>query len=344
MASIVERGGKFLVRVTKKGHPQVNKTFTARRDAERFAKSVEVDIERGVFKQDRGDRVVFRDLLIRYLAEITPGKRGCYAEGNRLRAMLAPVSVARRMLDKPVEDLKPHHVVSWRDARLKQVAPGSVAREWGTLAHVLQVARLDWGFEWIRTPFAGVRKPEVRDGRDRRISADELEAVCKSALHPDLEVFVRLAIETAARRSELLALEWRDVDLKRSVMTLRQTKNGEVRTVPLSPVAVGLLRSTPRNLDGRVFTVKPLTITQAFTRAVLRARRDYVTKGGDDPQYLTGLRLHDCRHEACSRLAELGLSTMELAAISGHKTVQLLARYTHLRPEDLAVKLARLSV
>ncbi len=54
---------------------------------------------------------------------------------------------------------------------------------------------------------------------------------------------------------------------------------------------------------------------------------------------IIGLRFHDLRHEAVSRLVEAGLSDQEVAAISGHKSMQMLKRYTHLRAEDLVLKL-----
>jgi len=54
---------------------------------------------------------------------------------------------------------------------------------------------------------------------------------------------------------------------------------------------------------------------------------------------IDGLRFHDLRHEATSRLFELALNPMEIAAITGHKTLVMLKRYTHLRAEDLAQKL-----
>lgn len=54
---------------------------------------------------------------------------------------------------------------------------------------------------------------------------------------------------------------------------------------------------------------------------------------------ITGLTFHDLRHEAITHLAEHGLTIMELQAISGHKTMQMLLKYTHLRAEDLALKL-----
>ena len=217
MASIVQRGDRFLVRVTRKGHPQINKSFSTMRDARQFAATVEADIVRGTLRVDRGERITYRELVERYLRDVTPTKRGGRDEAYRITAMLRPDSVARPMLDKWVADLRPHHVATWRDARSKQVAASTVVREWAILSHVLEVARLDWGHTGIESPFKAIRKPVVRDARDRRISQAELDAICSATQSAELAVFVRLAVESAARRSELLALEWRDVNLRKRV-------------------------------------------------------------------------------------------------------------------------------
>ena len=93
--------------------------------------------------------------------------------------------------------------------------------------------------------------------------------------------------------------------------------------MPLSSRAVVTLEALPRNLDGRVFGVTYEGIHQSYVRACRRAS-------------ITGLTFHDLRHEATSRLFEKGLNPMQVAAITGHKTLQMLKRYTHLRAEDLA--------
>jgi len=125
----------------------------------------------------------------------------------------------------------------------------------------------------------------------------------------------------------LLSLRWADVDLKRRFAMLHETKNGEERAVPLTSSAVAVLQALPRDISGRVIPQNRMTIYKAFEHACRRA-------GIDD------YRWHDLRHEALSRLAERGdLSVLELAAVSGHKTLQMLKRYTHLRAEDLARKL-----
>jgi integrase len=106
------------------------------------------------------------------------------------------------------------------------------------------------------------------------------------------------------------------------------TKNGEARRVPLSTGALAVLREAGqvRALDGRVFPIPPQSLAHAWSAACARA-------GVDD------LHFHDLRHEAVSRLFERGLSMMEVASISGHKTLSMLQRYTHLRAEDLSAKM-----
>jgi len=94
-----------------------------------------------------------------------------------------------------------------------------------------------------------------------------------------------------------------------------------------------------RRLDGRVFGLTDSQVSHGLLTATRKARKEYARQGGDDERYLVDLHFHDLRHEAVSRLFELGLNPMEVASISGHKTLAMLKRYTHLRAEDLARKL-----
>ena len=111
--------------------------------------------------------------------------------------------------------------------------------------------------------------------------------------------------------------------------------------VPLSTEAVRVLSNLPRRLDGKVWGIESVSITHAFVRAIARARKAYEKECGgqgarSDPTFLTNLTFHDLRHEATSRFFEKGLNPMQVAAITGHKTLQMLKRYTHLKAEDLA--------
>jgi integrase len=142
---------------------------------------------------------------------------------------------------------------------------------------------------------------------------------------------VTLALETGMRLGELLTLQWEQIKLDRKVAYLPITKNGEARTVPLSPKAIEVLKAIPRHLNNpKVFWswTRPDSFQNAWRRTVAKAE-------------ISDLKFHDLRHEATSRLFERGLRLPEVAAITGHKTWQMLRRYTHLRAEDLAIKLAR---
>ncbi len=128
------------------------------------------------------------------------------------------------------------------------------------------------------------------------------------------------------RQGELLSLEWKDINLVRRVAYLPETKNSEARSVPLSSKAVNVFSKLPRRIDGKVFGVSGAHASKTFRETCEKLN-------------IEDLRWHDLRHEACSRLFEKGLNPMEVASISGHKTLQMLKRYTHLRAEDLAAKL-----
>lgn len=128
------------------------------------------------------------------------------------------------------------------------------------------------------------------------------------------------------RRGEISSIIWEDIDLQKRIIYLWDTKNGEDRQVPLSSKAVELIESIPKRNDGRLFGMTAHAISYAFIRACKRVK-------------LEDLHFHDLRHEAISRMFEKNLNVMEVGAISGHKTLQMLKRYTHLNAEELALKL-----
>jgi integrase len=328
------------VRITSNGK-QHNKTFSSKEEARIYALEAEASLGKQTFVAD--ERITLGEVLRRYVEEVTPQKRGAAEETDRIRHLLHPDNPAHSLTKLSLCKLTPPAVAQWRDTRRKQVAAATVGREWSILQHALEVARREWGYNLPNNPFRSVKRPEIRNSRTRRVEQSEIDAIVSASESAELAGLVALAVETAARRGELLALRWEEVSLPKQVATLRVTKNGEVRQLPLSSRAVATLQRIPQRLDGgAVFTLRPDSVSQAFRRAVERARMAYEEEtppAQQDRQHLIDLKFHDLRHEACSRLAERGLSTTELAAVSGHKTLQLVARYTHHRPELLAKKL-----
>jgi len=132
-----------------------------------------------------------------------------------------------------------------------------------------------------------------------------------------------IAIETGMRRGEILKMQWQCLHRKDSTVYISDTKNGESRTVPLSPCALDVIQKQQEKKYGEIFEIRGDSVGQAFRRITKRAQ-------------IQNLRFHDLRHEATSRLFEKGLQIMDVAVITGHKYFASLKRYTHLRPADLA--------
>ena len=128
------------------------------------------------------------------------------------------------------------------------------------------------------------------------------------------------------RRGEIYDLLRKNVNTETRVATLIDTKNGDNRRAPLSPLAVKIITELTKNKNGRVFSMRKDSISQAFDRCAKRCD-------------IENMRFHDLRHEATSRFFEKGFDIMQVSAITGHKDLAMLKRYTHLRAEDLVERL-----
>jgi integrase len=320
--------GSWQAIVRRRGIKPAARTFATKTDAKRWASVLESEIARGVFlDRSEGERTTMAELIDRYLSEVTPKKKSASREVLRLNAL------KRHFGRFSFASLRSSHIAEYRDARLASgLAGATVVKELNSLSHLFDVAIKDWGIALPGNPAKLVRRPQVARGRDRRLLPGEeprLFEVCIRSRAPMLAPAVRFAIETGMRMGEILSLTWRNVDLTQRIATLPDTKTGDARQVPLSTAAVAAISSLARHIsDGRVFWTwqRADSLENAWRRAVKSA-------GIED------LRFHDLRHEAVSRLFELGLNPMEVAAISGHKTLQMLKRYTHLRAADLALKI-----
>lgn len=177
---------------------------------------------------------------------------------------------------------------------------------------------------------SAIKRPPDGKPRERRLRDGELSKLlngCTGGRTKLLAPAIELAIETAMRRGELLSVHWRDVDLKRKTLHIRETKNGRSRTIPLTPRAVDLLKG----LAGETGAVIPWS-ANALRLAWERLR---VRAGIND------LHFHDLRHEAISRFFELGLTVPEVASISGHRDMRMLMRYAHANAEIVAARIMR---
>jgi integrase len=329
MATIRKRDSSWQAQVRREGYPPLSKTFASKADAAAWARDQERAIDRAelptTVRELKG--VTVGDLLRRYSETVTPTKRGAGPEQYRIKTLLTH-SPAQIALNK----LSPAAVARYRDDRLKIVQSGTVRRELAIVQHCFEVAKKEWGLPIAANPVQQIAIPEAQRPRERRLEDNEgnILASAASASAWYLRPLIALAIETGMRRGELLSIRWKDVDQTAPTIRILKTKNGHPRTIPLTPKAVEILSSLGKK-DERVFPVTPNAVRLAWGRLRKRAG-------------LEDLRLHDLRHEAVSRFFEYGLTVPEVALISGHKDPRMLSRYTHLRPEKVAEKLAKATI
>ena len=322
MATFRKRSGSWQVLVRKKGFGQIGRTFDTKSEAEDWAKIVESEMVRGVFvTRNEAENTTLAEALDRYEREVSSRKKGYAVEKGYIRRWKNTAFAKRTLASVQGKD-----IAEYRDMRLKEVAPNSVRLELALLSHLFTIAVKEWGMAGLANPVQQVRKPKLPQGRDRRLRPGELEKITDASESPVLADILRFAVETGMRRSELAGMTWDLVDLKKRTVTLPDTKNGEKRIVPLSTEACRILSDLPRRLDGKVWGMEPHSISQAFRKAVSRARNIY-EKGCEekgekpDPFFLADLTFHDLRHAAASRLFEKGLNPMQVAAIYGTQDV-----------------------
>ena len=346
MATFVKRGRRWQAKVRKEGWPQQSKIFSSRAEAVDWAAVIESEMARGIFvSRSESEATSLSAALDRYKEEVTVHKKSSDQESKTIEVWKRSDLAVRSLASIRGSDL-----AAYRDQCLKQgLAPATVRNRLALISHLYTTAAREWGMEGLSNPVRAVKKPRADNARSRRLSQEEERYLLAALDDPGdgagnrrniwVPSLVRLALETAARQSELLSMAWRDVDLSRGVATVRDTKNGDDRHVPLSNASKSILSGLPRSVGGKVFPTTASALKQSWARAVARAIRNYKTAGGKDEGFLLDLRFHDLRHEATSRLFEKGLNPMEAGAVTGHKDLRMLKRYTHLRAEDLAKKL-----
>ena len=255
MASIRKRkrqdgtlGWEAQVRI--RGCKPLSKTFNTQLDAKRWVADRESELHKGTFVDTSSLKTVtLRDLLERYLLEVTPKHKGSEVEDIRLKAMMrAPM--AALTLDR-VDSVV---IQAWRDEREQKVKGETVRREMNLLSAVFKWAHGEWHYP-LNNPLKDLKRPSKSDGRERRPTWSELKALLRRLSphirkdgnpaenrNPWVRPAALLALRTAMRQGEILATRWEWVDFANRRIRLPDTKNGTSRDVPLSRKAELVLR------------------------------------------------------------------------------------------------------
>jgi integrase len=339
MADFIKRVGtngkvSWQARVRRKGFPDMFKTFRTKVEAQKWAAVTESEMARHVFTdRSLAERTTLGDALEVYRDEVTVEKAG-HQEGYVIKAWLKHPLAKRTLSSLKVRDFQ-----AWVTEKKATVGPKTIKLHIGVISNLYNRLENLLEIEALPNPILKLILPPLPEGRDRRLNviehddgtvrneAEALIGACADAVNPWVRPAVEFALDGAMRRNEIVQMRWEHVDLNAGMVRLPAaiTKTGVSRDVALSPAGVQVLRTLPRSIDGRVF---PLT-ADALYRVFVRARK---RAGLDD------LHFHDLRHEAASRLREEGLDLMEIASITGHKTLQMLKRYVHVKAKDVVEK------
>ena len=310
MATIRKRNGRWQAQIRKSGTRPISRTFTLRQDALFWAREQErvLELQTDVFEKKALLKKTLADLLHDYEVEVGQRLKSHHVEVHYFN-QLRRTQFAQLTLDR----LKPADIQRWVNERSSSHRASSTVRLLGVLSRAFNHAIKHHGFPLPFNPVERVIKPRIGQKTIRRIPS----RLAKLLESPACRIgwIACFAVETAMRRSEIAKLEWADVDLERRVIHVRNPKNGHDRSLPLSSTALLVLRQFER-ADKPVFGMSSNAIRLAWGKY----RRSHE---------IDAVRFHDLRHEAISRLFERGLTTPEVALLSGHKTVSQLFRYAH---------------
>lgn len=341
MATIVKtESGTWKALVRKTGWPTTSKTFRTKRDAEDWSRRTEDEMVRGLFiKRTPSEKMSIKEALERYEREVMPTKSEATQEREQSRLKLLKNEFGKYSLAALTSDI----VGEYRDARLSSgKANNTVRLELALLGHLYSTAIKEWHIALPTNPVAQIKKPSPGKGRNTRLSTKDQERLLialKEHSNPMLAWIFEIAIETGMRRNEILTLRTYQVNTERRIVSLSDTKNGDARTVPLTKTATQVFK------EALNYPMRPKDCDLIFFGELGKDKKrspyqfDKTWRGIRDGIGLNHIHFHDSRHEAVSRLVEAGFSDQEAASVSGHKSMQMLRRYTHLRAEDLVKKL-----
>ena len=340
MASIQKRNSSFRVRITRQGKSTLCATFYNRLEALQWAKQTEAQLRLGLYEEPLApakphQEVSFEEAATHYMNTHSIHKKIVRSETYRLRILI------KRWNGLTITEVDKKAVRVLRDELITNGRSNDTINHYfNTISKLFQMLSGEWDLE-IVNPIKGIRRMPPSQGRSKRVHRvieSTLLNACDALSYPLLKSIIEFAIQTGMRRGEIMGLSWGDLDLAERKAYLHTSKNGEPRQVPLTQRALEVLKALPKDEAGIAFPMTLHDLRGQFNRARAYAKERWIEVGVNP---FDDLRFHDLRHEALSRLSDLGLNVIELSCISGHKTLGMLKRYTHPSHEAILNKLSK---
>jgi integrase len=200
-------------------------------------------MDRGVYvSRNEAESTTLTEALDRYIKEHVPR----LSETNTSK-YLAVALKRRAIASKALAAIRGKDIADFiREREAEGVAGATIRYDLALLSKLFNLAIRDWGMESLQNPVSRVTKPKPGKGRERRLEEGEEPRLLREC-SPEMRNTLLLALDTAMRRGELANLSWKDIDLERKSAVLYETKNGETRSIPLSPKALEILKVVQRD-------------------------------------------------------------------------------------------------
>ena len=209
-----------------------------------------------------------------------------------------------------------------KDGSAKVITPTTVNRQLTCLKSIFNKA-IAWGKFSGANPVKSIKFYKENNGRLRFLEKDEINKLldnCNLSIRP----IVAVAVNTGMRKGEIMGLKWRDIDFKRNIVHLANTKNGEKREIPLNETIINTLNIVPKHSESELIFVKDNGQSYGdFKKSFFTA----CIKSG-----IKSFRFHDLRHTFASQLVMNGVDLNTVRELLGHKSMVMTLRYSHLSP------------
>lgn len=319
---IYKKGKNWYIDYAFKGKRRRKKIGHSKKIAELALEDVRLKIFKGEYMGIYEDKkVLFSDFAKDYLefSKANKAPESYRRDINHLNLYLIAYFESKYLFE-----ITSQMVEEYKAMQLEKVKPATVNRQLSCLKHLF-VKAFEWGYV-KSNPAKTVKKLKEPPGRVRYLTEEEEEALlreCASHIRP----IVITALNTGMRKSEILGLKWSDVDLRNRTITIKKTKNNEIRTIPINDILYDELKKIPRHFrsnmifchgDGKAY----YDIKTGFNAALRRAG-------------INDFRFHDLRHTFASHLVMKGADVISLQQFLGHKDIKMTMRYSHLSKAHL---------
>jgi len=209
-----------------------------------------------------------------------------------------------------------------KDGSAKVITSTTVNRQLTCLKSIFNKA-IAWGKFSSLNPVKGIKLFKENNARLRFLEKEEITSLITHCNLP-LQAIVIVAVNTGMRKGEIMGLKWHDIDFKRGIFHLYNTKNGEKREIPANETVINTLISVRKHPESELIFVKPTGEPFGdFKKSFFTACRNSGIKN---------FRFHDLRHTFASQLVMNGVDLNTVRELLGHKTITMTLRYSHLSP------------